>query len=359
MPDIGDDTSLSHGSTDPAPALLNQREAAEMFGVAPNTWLNWERDGTLPVPQWGRSRKMNQPCKLYAVEELRRVIETKRGADKVYRDSARQIHVPEGLIRLQDVARMFGVDNNTWIRWEREGLIPFGQHHTRRRLKLYPVAEVEALLAECGRYAPPYPDPLLPGCHRVPLAGVDMQRREAIIDTADLPRVEGRRWHYSGPGAEHRGQVVTFNPGAAARLRQVILGASDSQQLIGHRNENPLDCRRANLFLRTRAECSAAARKAGSFLGQPCTSRFKGVCLDRRRGKWVVHIKINQKQKSLGQFHDEIAAAEAYDKAAHDAWGEHARLNFPTGFAPDVLFEPLRVQAEPEAADHPAQTIAA
>ena len=69
----------------------------------------------------------------------------------------------------------------------------------------------------------------------------------------------------------------------------------------------------------------------------------------------MAHIKIDQKQKSLGRFHDEIAAAEAYDKAAHDAWGEHARLNFPTGFAPDVLFEPLPVQA----ADQPARTIAA
>ena len=49
MPDIGDDSCLSHGSADPAPAWVNQREAAEMFGVAPKTWLNRERDGTLPA----------------------------------------------------------------------------------------------------------------------------------------------------------------------------------------------------------------------------------------------------------------------------------------------------------------------
>ena len=36
-------------------------------------------------------------------------------------------------------------------------------------------------------------------------------------------------------------------------------------------------------------------------------------------------------QRRLGSFHDEIAAAQAYDEAARDLFGEHARLNFPNG----------------------------
>jgi hypothetical protein len=33
----------------------------------------------------------------------------------------------------------------------------------------------------------------------------------------------------------------------------------------------------------------------------------------------------------LGRFRDELAAAEAYDEAARELFGEYARLNFPDG----------------------------
>jgi hypothetical protein len=33
----------------------------------------------------------------------------------------------------------------------------------------------------------------------------------------------------------------------------------------------------------------------------------------------------------IGRFDDELAAAEAYDEAARDVFGEHAYLNFPDG----------------------------
>ena len=36
-------------------------------------------------------------------------------------------------------------------------------------------------------------------------------------------------------------------------------------------------------------------------------------------------------RQRLGAFDDEIAAAEAYDEAARELFGEHARLNFPDG----------------------------
>jgi hypothetical protein len=65
--------------------------------------------------------------------------------------------------------------------------------------------------------------------------------------------------------------------------------------------------------------------------GRPCTSRFKGVSWDKSKGKWVAQIKRTGRQRHLGRYDDEIAAAEAYDEAARETWGEHARLNFPDG----------------------------
>jgi hypothetical protein len=61
----------------------------------------------------------------------------------------------------------------------------------------------------------------------------------------------------------------------------------------------------------------------------PCTSRFKGVCWNRKNEKWMAYIKKDQVSRTLGHFDDEIEAAEARDKAARELFGEHASLNFP------------------------------
>jgi hypothetical protein len=45
------------------------------------------------------------------------------------------------------------------------------------------------------------------------------------------------------------------------------------------------------------------------------TSQYKGVSWDKRANKWVSYIKINGRQKYLGNFTSEEAAAEAYQKA--------------------------------------------
>jgi hypothetical protein len=45
----------------------------------------------------------------------------------------------------------------------------------------------------------------------------------------------------------------------------------------------------------------------------------------------VACIRYQGKGRRLGQFTDELAAAVAYDEAARQWYGEHARLNFPHG----------------------------
>jgi hypothetical protein len=60
---------------------------------------------------------------------------------------------------------------------------------------------------------------------------------------------------------------------------------------------------------------------------RPGTSRFKGVC--RKREKWRAQIVKDGKQKSLGTYTTEEAAAHSYDRAALEMFGEFANLNFP------------------------------
>jgi hypothetical protein len=82
--------------------------------------------------------------------------------------------------------------------------------------------------------------------------------------------------------------------------------------------------------VRTLTDTRANARKQATFCGRPCTSQFKGVHWDARRDCWVAKIKKNRASRWLGSFHDEVAAAQAYDGAARELFGEHARLNFPS-----------------------------
>lgn len=68
------------------------------------------------------------------------------------------------------------------------------------------------------------------------------------------------------------------------------------------------------------------------------TSKYKGVCFDKNRGKWMAAIKVNRKTVYLGRFTNEELAAEAYNFAADGIFGEFANKNIiPTPSAPVKL----------------------
>ena len=94
--------------------------------------------------------------------------------------------------------------------------------------------------------------------------------------------------------------------------------------VVDHRNLDGLDNRRSNLRIATYSEnnCNKPKRKNTS-------SRFVGVCFDKRCGRWVAYIQMNRKRIQLGYFDNEIAAARAYDEAARKYHKDFARLNFP------------------------------
>jgi hypothetical protein len=70
--------------------------------------------------------------------------------------------------------------------------------------------------------------------------------------------------------------------------------------------------------VRTLTQTHANHRKQATWCGRPCTSRFKGLSWDERRGYWTAKIKKQQITRWLGSYHDEIAAAHAYDEAARN-----------------------------------------
>ena len=90
---------------------------------------------------------------------------------------------------------------------------------------------------------------------------------------------------------------------------------------IDHINNISTDNRFCNLREASKAENEYNSKSKGG------SSKYKGVSLYKKTGKWTAQIHINGRKKHLGYFKDEIAAALEYNIAAKKYFGEFAKLN--------------------------------
>jgi hypothetical protein len=112
--------------------------------------------------------------------------------------------------------------------------------------------------------------------------------------------------------------------GRTIKMHREIMGAPDGVE-VDHRDGDSLNNRRSNLRLATRQQNACNVRSA-----RMCkSSQYKGVCWCAPKSAWRATIVVNKKQRHLGMFEDEAAAARAYDAAAQELHGDFARLNFP------------------------------
>lgn len=148
----------------------------------------------------------------------------------------------------------------------------------------------------------------------------------ALVDAEDAEAVLAHRWH------AHRERTKLY------ALRAVYLGGGRKNQvsrrvglhnfltgwpMVDHINGDGLDCRRANLRQATVAQNNLNKRiRSGS------TSGYKGVWI-HPNGRARAYINIDERRRHLGYHGTPEAAAEAYDEAAREAFGEWACLNFP------------------------------
>ena len=166
------------------------------------------------------------------------------------------------------------------------------------------------------------------------MATLKVSRRGYVtqVDDEDLERMADYRWS-AGVGRGKR-VVVTghpkrrglnlppiYTPSKGVSLSRFLMNCPADKE-VDHINGDPLDNRKANLRIVTRAENMQNRRV---FVNSK--TGYKGVTREKD-GRYRATIRM--------LYDDPVAAARMYDMWAAAAFGDYALLNFPSGtIAPD------------------------
>jgi hypothetical protein len=142
---------------------------------------------------------------------------------------------------------------------------------------------------------------------------------EAIVDKGDFEKVKEYKWAY---GNKKGLPVHSMLGGKSTCLQHLILGKPPEGMLIYFKDGNKLNCKKSNLTFST-----ASQRGGGKKISVNSTSGYKGVVWHKTGKKWMAAITVNRKYIYLGLFKDKNKAAEAYNEAALEHFGEFAFLN--------------------------------
>lgn len=117
--------------------------------------------------------------------------------------------------------------------------------------------------------------------------------------------------------------VKSGNKYKTQRCHRMILGITDPNIIVDHKNGDELDNQRENLRIATSEENGrnrAKVKKGSKF-------QYKGI--EKDRNSFGATIRVNGKGFTRGHFKTEEEAARLYDSMAIHFYGEFARLNFP------------------------------
>lgn len=145
-------------------------------------------------------------------------------------------------------------------------------------------------------------------------------------DTATVLTVAELKWSVFTPYHTRYARAGVGSSRSGSRkwiLLHRLLTEAPLGMIADHRDRNGLNNQRHNLRVVTHRESRLNTRK------QSATNRYRGVYWIKKDKRWGCRITDNGKTRWLGSFADEIAAARAYDEAAHLLHGGFAMPNFP------------------------------
>lgn len=135
----------------------------------------------------------------------------------------------------------------------------------------------------------------------------------SVVGTDDGSRSDNL---YATRGETVDGKIVPI------RMHRYLMGEPKGL-LVDHRNHDTLDNQKHNLRLATHAQNNQNRRKLNA-----ASSQYKGVHFQRKNGKFIASIRPpGGQQLYLGIFADEWDAAQTYNAAALQHFGEFAQLN--------------------------------
>lgn len=153
------------------------------------------------------------------------------------------------------------------------------------------------------------------------------QGYKALVDDIDFEYLRQFKW---GLRDKNRGRLYAARTDGIKMHRLIVERQLDrkleTSEYVDHRDRDALNNTRSNLRLATRSQNLANRSKSP---WRVTSSKFKGVCWDKSRNKWLATIRADKKLIHLGFFDDEILAAKTYDQHALLRFGEFAALNFP------------------------------
>ena len=157
----------------------------------------------------------------------------------------------------------------------------------------------------------------------------ELSDKVAIVDDEDYEKVveavgRGKWYAHDNGGAKD----YAMNGCRDKSIHRVVMDAPKGMD-VDHINGDPLDNRKQNLRICTRAQNSQNKK-----LRCDSKSGFKGV-YQRTSGRFESYIgdpnspSTNKRSIRLGKFNSAEEAARAYDAKAKELYGEFAYLNFP------------------------------
>jgi hypothetical protein len=147
------------------------------------------------------------------------------------------------------------------------------------------------------------------------------QGKSTIVDDEDYEMIieSGYKWLTSKSHGNY--YALGFNNGDHMLMHRLILKPASGVNL-DHKNRNGLDNRRANLRIATNGQNQANSKTRSK-------SGYRGAYKRKDCSSYQASITVNRKVIKLGNYSKVKDAARAYDKAAREAFGEFATLNFP------------------------------